>query len=123
MKRYRDSMTRREFAAQAAGATAGLAAASALAQNEPSPRGVVRGEPTAEKVGMQILADGGNAIDAIVAAALTAAVVVPHQTGIGGYGGHATIAVAEGNRRQGTGDRGRGAKGVSIDLNGMAPAA
>jgi gamma-glutamyltranspeptidase/glutathione hydrolase len=122
MNRYR-SMTRREFGAQAAGATAALAAASALAQNEPSPRGVIRGEPTAEKVGMQVLADGGNAIDAIVAAALTAAVVVPHQTGIGGYGGHATIAVAEGDRRQGTGNREQAPRIVSIDFNTMAPAA
>jgi gamma-glutamyltranspeptidase / glutathione hydrolase len=46
-----------------------------------------------------------------VAAALTAAVVVPHQTGIGGYGGHATLAV----------DGGRKVK--SIDFNSMAPAA
>src|SRR5262245_29829453 len=73
--------------------------------------GAVRGEPTAEKAGHKILAAGGNAVDAIVAAALTAAIVVPHQTGIGGYGGHATLAV----------DGGR--KITSIDFNSMAPAA
>src|SRR3954471_15171610 len=110
MNRY-SSITRREFAAQASGATAALAAARVFAQDESSPRGVIRGEPTAEKVGQQILAEGGNAIDAIVAAALTAAVVVPHQTGIGGYGGHATIALDHGRRI------------TSIDFNSLAPAA
>src|SRR5213080_4370228 len=108
MNRYR-SMTRREFGAQAAGATAALAAAGALAQNESSPHGIIRGEPTAEKVGLQVLAEGGNAVDAIVAAALTAAVVVPHQTGIGGYGGAVTLAV-DGGRRI-----------TSIDFNTMSP--
>src|SRR5262245_4924073 len=73
--------------------------------------GAIRGEPTAEKAGLKILAAGGNAVDAIVAAALTAAVVVPHQTGIGGYGGHATFAI----------DGGRAI--TSIDFNTMAPAA
>ena len=60
---------------------------------------------------MQILADGGNAIDAIVAAALTAAVAAPYQTGIGGYGLSAVFAL-------------EGGKGiVAIDGNSTAPAA
>lgn len=77
----------------------------------PPSHGVVAGEPTADKVGAQVLADGGNAVDAIVAAALSAAIASPHNTGIGGYGGHMTIALAGGK------------KVTSIDFNSTAPAA
>ncbi len=58
--------------------------------------GAVVGEPTAAKVGQQVLADGGNAVDAIVAAALVASVVAPHHCGVGGYGGAFMIAPAAG---------------------------
>jgi gamma-glutamyltranspeptidase/glutathione hydrolase len=104
------SITRRQFHQQMAGAAA-LATASRAVAEGPSTPGAIRGEPTAEKVGLKVLGEGGNAIDAVVAAALTAAVVVPHQTGIGGYGGHMTLAV----------DGGR--KITSIDFNSIAPAA
>jgi len=76
-----------------------------------SAQGVVSGEPTAEKAGAEVLARGGNVVDAIVCAALTAAVASPHNTGIGGYGGHMTIALAKGGRA------------TSIDFNSTAPAA
>jgi gamma-glutamyltranspeptidase/glutathione hydrolase len=76
-----------------------------------SARGAISGEPTAEKVGEQVLGTGGNAIDAIVAAALTTAVASPHNTGMGGYGGHMTVALADGK------------KIISIDFNSVAPAA
>src|SRR5437868_6360982 len=108
-RRTKSSISRREFSRQLASVTAGLAVSTAIAADETSAVGVIRGEPTAEKVGLQVLADGGNAVDAIVAAALTAAVVVPHQTGIGGYGGHATLAV-DGGRRI-----------TTIEFNSMAP--
>jgi gamma-glutamyltranspeptidase / glutathione hydrolase len=104
-------ITRRQFNRQVAGAGAGLFAASAVAADERAPLGAIRGEPTAEMVGQQIFAAAGNAIDAVVAAALTAAIVVPHQTGLGGYGGHMTLAV-DGGRRI-----------TSIDFNSMASAA
>src|SRR5687768_200657 len=68
------------------------------ADNTPSSHGAISGEPTAEKIGAQILAQGGNAVDAIVASALAAAVASPHNTGIGGYGGHMTIALANGKK-------------------------
>jgi gamma-glutamyltranspeptidase/glutathione hydrolase len=72
---------------------------------------VAAGQPEAEKTGMEVLAGVGNAIDAAVAAALTAAVVAIQQCGIAGYGGHMTIALA-------------GSKKVtSIDFNSTAPAA
>src|SRR6478609_9196873 len=105
------SISRRQFHQQIAGTAAAAMAVGANAADDTGPAGAIRGEPTAEKVGQQILASGGNAVDAIVAAALTAAVVVPHQTGLGGYGGHATIALDGGK------------KIISIDFNTMAPAA
>lgn len=81
------------------------------AEREQSTHGYVIGEPTAEKVGARVLADGGNAVDAIVAAALAAAVAAPHQTGIGGYGAAGMFAV-DGGRRI-----------VALDANSAAPAA
>src|SRR5437867_3788106 len=100
------SITRRQFARQSSGIALGLvsAGASTLAA-ESSALGAIRGEPTAEKVGQQMFAAGGNAIDVAVAAALTATIAAPHQTGIGGYGGHMTLADA------------RSGKITSIDFN------
>ena len=66
------AITRRQFNRQAAGATAVLAAANALGADGTAAAGAIRGEPTTEKVGLKILAAGGNAVDAAVAAALTA---------------------------------------------------
>ena len=80
-------------------------------ERSPAPdKGHVIGEPAAEKVGEQVLASGGNAIDAIVAAALTAGVVAVPSCGIGGYGGHMTLAT------------GQGRTVTSIDFNSTAPA-
>lgn len=109
-------MTRRRFVQSCGLAGAGLVLravtqAQSSAQSGPSSPGAIRGEPTAEKVGLQILSLGGNAVDAVVAAALTAAIVVPHQTGIGGYGGHMTLAIESEK------------KVTSIDFNSHAPAA
>lgn len=74
-------------------------------------RGVIIGEPTGAVVGLNLLAEGGNAIDAVVAAALVSCVATPARCGIGGYGGHATIAVAGSQRI------------VAVDFNTTAPAA
>ena len=73
--------------------------------------GAVVGENTGMKVGMKILADGGNAIDGAVAAGLAAGVSVPARTGIGGYGGHMILALNGGK------------KIMAIDFNSAAPAA
>ena len=81
-------LTRRSFV-RVAGATAGalLVPVFSLARDKsPPPKGLIKGEPTADKVGERVLAEGGNAFDAIVAAALTATIAAPYQTGIGGYG-------------------------------------
>src|SRR5438105_4751531 len=59
-------------------------------------KGGVIGQIEAARVGNDVLAAGGNAIDAAVAAALTAAVVAVPMCGIGGYGGHMVIAPARG---------------------------
>lgn len=73
--------------------------------------GAVVGENTGMKAGEQILANGGNAIDAAVAAALTACIAAPARAGIGGYGGHMIIATNGGK------------KVTAIDFNTAAPAA
>lgn len=75
------------------------------------PKGAIIGEENGTKVGEKILAEGGNAIDAAVAAALMSCVATPSRCGIGGYGGHMTIALKGGK------------KVSSIDFNTMAPAA
>ena len=84
-----------------------LLAAPALAAQ--AARGAVYGHPLASKAGEAILAQGGTAIDAIVAGALVCGVTALQSCGIGGYGGHAVIAV--------------GGKVGTVDFNTMAPAA
>ncbi|MHC4404693.1 MAG: gamma-glutamyltransferase family protein, partial [Planctomycetota bacterium] len=76
----------------------------------PSEPGVITGDSLGEKAGRQVLSDGGNAIDAVAAAALVAGVTNLPNCGIGGYGGHMTLALADG-------------KVASIDFNSTAPAA
>ncbi|MHC4994115.1 MAG: gamma-glutamyltransferase family protein [Planctomycetota bacterium] len=108
-------LSRRGFLRGAAGAAVvgGGAMRTARAADAGAPRGVISGtgSPPAEAVGREVFAAGGNAVDAIVAAALTAGVVSPHQCGIGGYGGHATIAMGDGRAVR------------CIDFNSTAPAA
>jgi gamma-glutamyltranspeptidase / glutathione hydrolase len=84
------------------------ASASASTSNTP---GRVSGQPQAAEVGHAILREGGNAIDAIVAAALTAGVVAPNSCGIGGYGGHMVVSLNDGK------------KIFAIDFNSTAPSA
>src|SRR5262249_2322341 len=73
--------------------------------------GCVVGQPQGAQAGLEVLAAGGNAVDAAVAAALVAGVVAVPLCGIGGYGGHMVIALAGGK------------KVTAIDFNSAAPAA
>lgn len=51
------------------------------------------GEPFAELEGAKILSEGGNAVDAIITAAATAAITSPQMCGFGGYGGHLIVSL------------------------------
>ena len=74
--------------------------------------GTVTGpHPRTVQVGMNILKDGGNAIDAAIAAAFTEGVVEPSHNGIAGYGGCMVIYLAE--RKEVT----------AVDYNTVAPMA
>ena len=96
---------RRQFFSAAA-----VAALPTFVRAADPPKGRVNGQQQAAAAGMDVLAAGGNAVDAIVAAALVAGVVAVPSTGIGGYGGHLVVARP-------------GGKVTAIDFNCMAPAA
>jgi gamma-glutamyltranspeptidase/glutathione hydrolase len=103
------SNTRRDFLRHAGATAIGVWAGSATAKADAT-TGLVTGQPEAGKVGNEVLAAGGNAVDAAVAAALVAGVVAVPSCGIGGYGGHMVIATGDG-------------KVTAIDFNSTAPAA
>src|SRR3954453_1611770 len=102
---------RRSFLALTSGTIAGVAATRAFGAAPPShSQGIVISYPAATGAGAEILAAGGNAVDAVVASALAAGVVALPSCGIGGYGGHMIIGTA-------------GGKLSAIDFNSTAPAA
>ncbi|MCZ6677493.1 MAG: gamma-glutamyltransferase family protein [Candidatus Poribacteria bacterium] len=72
---------------------------------------VVGPHPRTAYAGMSMLRQGGNAIDAAVAAAFTEGVVEPSHNGVAGYGGCMVVYLAD--RRE----------VVAIDYNTVAPAA
>jgi gamma-glutamyltranspeptidase/glutathione hydrolase len=102
---------RRRFLSIAGGTLTGFVATRALGAEQPQKNeGLVIGNPEGAEAAQEIFAAGGNAIDAIVAAALVAGVAAVPMCGIGGYGGHMTIGLPSG-------------KVASIDFNSVAPAA
>ncbi len=101
---------RRDFLCQAAGLIGtGLLPITATAADTAA-KGTVTGQIEGAAAGKEVLAAGGNALDAIVAAALVAGVVAVPSTGIAGYGGHLVVAKPDG-------------KIFAIDFNSTAPAA
>jgi gamma-glutamyltranspeptidase/glutathione hydrolase len=108
------SLTGQALVAGAVGTQFGFAAEKKSPGQETSVKSrfaAVTGEATGAAIGEKILAGGGNAIDAAVAAALTACVTSPSKCGVGGYGGHLIIALADAGKIN------------SIDFNSTAPAA
>lgn len=99
-------LDRRQFLAS----TGALLAFPGLGRSSDETKGVVIGHPEAAEAGNAALAAGGNAVGAVVTAALVAGVVALPSTGIGGYGGHLVLARPDG-------------KVFAIDFNGTAPAA
>src|SRR5688572_21592949 len=75
---------------------AGIPGCSLRRSAHPVGQGAIIGEEAGAQVGLRMLSAGGNAIDAVVAAALTSCVATPSRCGIGGYGGHMTLALADG---------------------------
>lgn len=114
MPDYSSTYSRRHFLAQSSGGLVASLVSSSWAQGEIRPastKGYVVGEPAVEGVGAKILADGGNAVDALVATALAGAITQPHQTGIGGYAAQGMFAMNSGRRI------------AALDANTRAPAA
>ncbi|MFL5338551.1 MAG: gamma-glutamyltransferase family protein [Gemmataceae bacterium] len=88
-----------------------VVATCARGDDKPASGGAVAGQPEGARAGHEVLDGGGNVVDAVVTAALVAAVVAVQQTGPGGYGGHMTLALSGGK------------KITCIDFNTAAPAA
>jgi len=70
---------------------------------------VATGHPHAAMAGIEMLREGGNAVDAAVAAMIALSVVLPGSVGLGGYGGSAVIYLARQRRM------------VAIDFDSRAP--
>jgi gamma-glutamyltranspeptidase/glutathione hydrolase len=103
---------RRDVLKMASGAALGAAGLrrGGVAAEPGSRGGLVVGHVHAAKAGMEVLAAGGNAVDAAVAAGLAAGVSAVQMCGIGGFGGHLIIALPDGK------------KVTAIDFNTAAPA-
>lgn len=106
----RDALKLAGTGAWALASGSGVARASVF-QEALLKRDAVVGHPDGARVGDEVLAAGGNAVDAIVAAALVTGVAALPSCGIGGYGGHLVIALAGGK------------KITAIDFNSAAPVA
>lgn len=74
---------------------------------------VATSQPLAARVGLDVLRDGGNAVDAAIAMAATATVVEPATSSIGG---DAFALVWDGSRVHGLNGSGRAPGGLSVDV-------
>ncbi len=102
------SVDRRTFLG---GVVSSMAVAPALLAAQPSrqPAGLASGQTEGATAAEEMMAAGGNAVDAAVTAALVAGVVAVGGCGPGGYGGHMMIATPDGRRVR------------AIDFNTAAP--
>ena len=91
-----------------AGASGILLSAGIRGQEGQPSGGLVLGQTQGAEAGREILRGGGNAVDAIAAAALAAGVAAPASTGVAGYGGAFVVAQPDGTVS-------------AIDFNGTAP--
>jgi gamma-glutamyltranspeptidase/glutathione hydrolase len=83
---------------------------------------VATGHPHGALAGLEMLRDGGNAIDAAVAAMLALSVVIPGSVGLGGYGGSAVICLVR-PRSAVAGLSEASYRVVSVDFDSRAPLA
>jgi gamma-glutamyltranspeptidase/glutathione hydrolase len=77
------------------------------------------GHPLGAEAGLEVLRDGGNAIDAAVAATLALCVVIPGSVGLGGYGGSAVICTRRGGDSAALGS----GNIAAVDFDSCAPLA
>ena len=103
-------LPRRTFLKVSAGCAVALGAGRSRAAQETGREGLLVGQPQAAQTAARVMAEGGNAVDASVAAALVSGVVAVQMCGIGGYGGHLVVGTP-------------GGKATAIDFNSAAPAA
>src|SRR3954463_4199753 len=111
MKTPAHLITRRRFFISTGAATLCARPGVRAESRQAGDAGCVVGDPAVEAVGTRILANGGNAVDALVATALAGAVTEAHQPATGGYAMDAIFAMDGGRRIAG------------IDGNSAAPAA
>src|SRR3972149_8486333 len=86
---------------------------------------IATGHPHGALAGLETLREGGNAVDAAVAAMIALSVVIPGSVGLGGYGGSAVMYLAGGGE-QGAGSRNRAiswqpGRIVAVDFDSRAP--
>jgi gamma-glutamyltranspeptidase / glutathione hydrolase len=113
MKSTTNSITRRKMLGSTAGTLAGGILVPNILSGESqtgSAFGYVIGDRGTDHIGAKVLANGGNAFDAIVTTALAGAISQPHQTGIGGFAAFGIFAYDGGQ------------KIIALDANSTAPA-
>src|SRR3954466_11284205 len=80
---------------------------------------IAAGHPLGAAAGLELLREGGTAIDAAVAATLALCVVIPGSVGLGGYGGSAIVCT-----RRGVDSAALGSGSIAaVDFDSCAPLA